>query len=365
MKPDPVRLAIGVSLLLAAAMGCHKAADETTETSAAVPVEVAEAHTGTVRAVIATTGTADPAPGADWTIIAPAPARVVEITKAEGDRVRKGELLVRFDAPPLRSDLATRSGELAAARARVENARKNEARVASLLEHGIASRKEVEDAQRELREAEAAVRQGSGTQAAAADLVARTSVYARFNGLVAHRSHNPGDLVDAAATDPVMRVVDPTHMQVTASVAVADLPRISVGQPARVIVPGAEADTAETARVVSRPAAVDVATGTSVVRLGLGRGTRLTAGTPVQIEIQTEEHKDVVIVPAPAIVRDEDKTFVYVLGADQKAHRKPVVLGIVAGEDAEIRSGVAASEKVVTKGHAELPDGAAVTVMQK
>jgi len=367
-RSNPAPLAAVATVLLvvvaAVALGCHKAADETTETSAAVPVEVAEAHIGTVRAVVATTGMADPGPGADWTIIAPAPARVVEITKAEGDRVRKGELLVRFDAPPLRSDLATRSGELAAARARVENARKNEARVALLLEHGIASRKEVEDAQRELREAEAAVRQGSGTQAAAADLVAQTSVYARFNGVVAHRTHNPGDVVEAVATDPVMRVVDPTRMQVTASVPVADLPRISVGEPARIIVPGGEAGAAETARVISRPASVDVATGTAVVRLGLGSGTRLTAGTPVQIEIQTEEHKDVVIVPSLAIVRDEDKAYVYVLGADQKAHRKPVVLGIVAGEDAEIRSGVVASDKVIVKGQEELPDGAAVTVQK-
>jgi len=358
-------LLLATGMLSLAVAGCHKAAEETTETTAAVPVEVAEAHVGTVRAIVAITGTAEPAPGADWTIIAPAPARVVEITKAEGDRVRKGELLVRFDAPPLRSDLATRSGELAAAHARVENARKNEARVASLLEHGIASRKEVEDAQRELREAEAAVRQGSGTQAAAADLVAQTSVYARFNGLVAHRSHNPGDLVEAAATDPVMRVVDPTRMQVTASVPVAELTRISVGEPARVVVPGAEADTAETARVISRPAAVDVATGTAVARLGLARGTRLTAGTPVQIEIQTEEHKDVVVVPTSAIVREEEKAFVYVLGADKKAHRKPVELGIVAGEDAEIRSGVSASDKVVVKGQEELPDGAVVTVIEK
>lgn len=359
------KLLVAAGILVLAGVACHKAAEETTETTAAVPVEVAEARVDTVRAVVATTGTADPAPGADWTIIAPAPARVVAITKAEGDRVRKGELLVRFDAPPLRADLATRSGELAAAHARVENARKNEARVAQLLEHGIASRKEVEDAQRELREAEAAVRQGSGTQAAAADLVAQTSVYARFNGLVAHRSHNPGDVVEAAATDPVMRVVDPTRMQVTASVPVADIPSIDVGQPAKVVVPGAEADTAETARVVSRPASVDVATGTAVVRLGLGSATRLTVGTPVQVEIQTEEHKDVVVVPASAIVREDEEASVFVVGADRKAHKKKVVLGIVAGEDAEIRSGVTAKEKVIVKGQEELPDGAAVTVLEK
>src|SRR5438093_6538012 len=220
---------VAMSIAAMAAAGCHKAADEQTQTSAAVPVEVALAHVGTIRAVVASTGTADPLPGADWTIIAPQPARVAVITKAEGDRVRKGELLVRFDAPPLRADVATRTGELAAARARLDNARKNETRLAGLLERGIAARKEVEDAQKELREAEAAVRQSSGTHAAASDLAAQATVYARFNGIVAHRSHNPGDIVEAAASDPVLRVVDPTRMQVTASVPVADLVQIAVG----------------------------------------------------------------------------------------------------------------------------------------
>jgi len=356
-------LAAAAALLLAVPFaGCHKAAPEETETTAAVPVEVELARVGTLRAVVAATGTADPMPGADWTIIAPQPARVALITKAEGDRVRKGDLLVRFDAPPLRADLATRSGELSAARAHLENARKNEKRLAGLLERGIASRKEVEDAQKDLRDAEAEVRQASGTQAAAADLAAQAVVYARFNGLVARRSHNPGDIVEAAASDPVMRVVDPSRMQVTASVAVADLVQIAVGQPATVLVPGAAADSVEPAKVISRPAAVDVATGTATVRLSLGAGTRLTAGTPVQVEIQTEEHKDVVIVPASAVVREEEQAFVYVVAADGKAHKKTVVLALVNPKEVEVRSGVLASEKVVVKGQEELPDGATVTV---
>jgi RND family efflux transporter MFP subunit len=359
-----VRRLVTLIVAAATAITCHKAAEEETETTAAVPVEVVAARIGTVRAVVAATGTADPAPGADWTIIAPQPARVAEITKAEGDRVRKGELLVRFDAPPLRADLATRTGELAAARARLENARKNEARLAGLLERGIASRKEVEDAQRELREADAAVRQAGGTHAAAADLAAQATVYARFNGIVAHRSHNPGDVVEAVATDPVLRVVDPSRMHITASVAVADLMHIAVGQPAQVTVPNAGSGTAESARVISRPAAVDVATGTADVRLALASGTRLTAGTPVQVEIQTEEHKDVVIVPATAIVREEEKTSVYVVDAELHAHRKPVVVGLVSGDEAEIRSGIVASEKVIVKGQEELPDGAVVTVQK-
>jgi hypothetical protein len=151
-------------------------------------------------------------------------------------------------------------------------------------------------------------------------------------------------------------------MEVTASVPVADLGQIAVGQPAIVVVPGAAADNVEPAKVISRPAAVDVATGTATVRLGLGAGTRLTAGTPVQVEIQTEEHKDVVIVPASAVVREEEESFVFLVGPEGKAHKKKVAIGIVTAKEAEVRSGVLASQKVIVKGQEQLPDGATVTV---
>ncbi|HEY2944586.1 MAG TPA: efflux RND transporter periplasmic adaptor subunit [Vicinamibacteria bacterium] len=356
-----LRAAGVLAAAVAAAWACHKAPKEEIETETAVEVEVKPARVDTMRAVITATGTVEPAPGADWTITAPAPARIAEMPKAEGDAVRAGDLLVRFDAPTLRSDVATRSGELAQAQARLENARKNYARLSTLLERGIAAKKEVEDARREVEEATAAVRESTNTRGAAADLAGRAIVRARFSGVVAHRWHNPGDLVDASASDPVLRVIDPSRLQVQAQVPVGELPRITVGSPARVTVPGAPADLAAPAKVVSRPAAVDVASGTATVRLSVS-GSKLAAGTPVTAEILAEEHKDVVVVPAAAVLHEEDKTYVFVVGPDKKAHRKEVTVGIVAGEDAEIRSGIAVSEQVVVRGHEELPDGAAVTV---
>jgi RND family efflux transporter MFP subunit len=356
-----VRAAAVLAAAVAAAWACGKAPKDEIQTETAVEVEVRPARVDTVRAVIAAAGTVEPAPGADMTVTAPAPSRVVEIPKAEGDPVRRGDLLVRFDAPSLRADAATRAGERAQAEARLENARKNFARLSALLERGIAAKKEVEDARREVDEATAAVRQSTNTLAAATDAAARAVARATFNGVVAHRWHNPGDMVDAAASDPVLRVVDPTRLQVQAQVPVGELARITVGSEARVTVPGSTEDLAAPGKVVSRPAAVDVTSGTAAVRIAIA-GSRLAAGTPVKVEILAEEHKGVVVVPAAAIVREEDKRYVFVVGADKKAHRKEVTLGIVAGEDAEIRSGVAVSEQVIVRGHGELPDGAAVTI---
>lgn len=346
-------------LLLAAALpGCRKKPAEEVATQEAVAVEVEPAHTGDLRAVITATGTVEPAAGADWTIVAPGPARIAEMPKAEGDRVRPGDLLVRFDAPTLRSDASIKSADAAQARANLENARKNHARLTLLLEKGIAARKEVENAEKELLDAEAAVRGARSAAANAAELAGRSVVRARFAGLVAKRSHNPGDTVDGAAGDPVLRVIDPSRLEVTVSVPVGDLGRIVVGRASRVRAPGAESDSWE-GRVLSLPAAVDTATGTATVRISAPAG--LAVGTPVQVELVAEEHKGVVIVPAAAVVKEDDKATVFVVGADGKAHRRAVTLGIETLEEIEIQKGVAAGEKVIVKGHEELPDGATVS----
>ena len=75
-----------------------------------------------------------------------------------------------------------------------------------------------------------------------------------------------------------------------------------------------------------------------------------------------EQREGALIVPAAAIVRNDNKAAVFVVGGDNKAHRRDVVVGLVSDDDAQIVSGVRDGEKVVVKGHNELPDGATVTV---
>ncbi len=343
----------GIALVAA----CHKGPAEDVATTAPVPVQVAEAHLGTITEYLRVTGTVDPAPGADWTALPPDRALVAEVRYATGDMVRRGSVVVRFDAPPLRSDLATRAGELASARARLENARKNHDRLALLLEKGIASRKEMEDARKELLDSEAAVRQSGQTHEAAAELAARATAVAPFDGVVSQRWHNPGEIIDA--NEHVLRLVDPRRLQVTASVPVADASRVVIGRAARVTVPGNDR-VERSGKVVGAPAFVDPATGTAAVRVAVSGP--LPVGATVEAAIVADQRSNVLIVPSGAILREEDKTSVFVVSSDSKAHRHAVVVGLTSGDEVQIVSGVRDGEKVVVKGHEELPDGAVVTI---
>lgn len=333
---------------------------EDVETEAAPAVQTVTLRPQTFDAIVSAAGVVSAAPGADWTITAPEPARIVEIPKAEGDRVKPGDLLVRFEIPSLSTDLSQRESEVRQAQAHMTNAQASVNRLTTLVQHGVAAQKDLEDAQRDLSEAEAALAQAQSAQRNASVLASRSVVRARFQGVVAKRAHNPGDMVDASATDVILRIIDPNRLQVVASLAVADLTRVKTGQPARITVPGAEAP--EMGRVLTTPAAVNAGGVAADVRIAFDRHTSLPVGTPVRVDIVTDEHANALVVPADAVLHEGGETSVMVAGSDNKAHKRAVTTGLTSAKEVEITSGLKAGDAVIVQGQQGLPDGAPVSV---
>jgi len=81
----------------------------------------------------------------------------------------------------------------------------------------------------------------------------------------------------------------------------------------------------------------------------------------VQLTIEAEEHRDVVLVPAAAVTHEGEEAAVFVVNGE-KAERRVVMLGITDDAHAEIRSGIKAGDAVIVTGQAGLPDGAAITL---
>jgi RND family efflux transporter MFP subunit len=351
-----------IAVLAVVVSACSGTSVEEVETTAATAVKTVAVTPHTVEGIVASSGTVTAAPGADWTITAPESGRIAELPKAEGDRVKPGDLLVRFEIPSLTSDVAARRAEAQQAEARVDNAQASVTRLTTLVEHGVAAQKELEDAKRDLAEAAASLKQAETGRESAGQLEARTVVRARFAGVIAKRAHNPGDMVEATASDVILRVIDPSRLQVVASVAIPDLVRVQVGRPVRILVPGAAEPV--TGRVLTRPAAVDPAGVAADVRIAFDAPTQLAAGTPVRLEIVAEQRPNALAVPAGALIREENDAFVMVAGSDNKAHRQKVTVGLTTPLEVEILGGLKSGDAVIVQGHQGLPDGAAITISQ-
>jgi RND family efflux transporter MFP subunit len=349
-----------VAVALATAIGCSKPTAETTTSEAPVPVKVAAAMTGSIRSLIHATGVVAPAPEGELIVIAPDPGRIAELPRAEGDRVARGDVLVRFEIPSLPAEVQRQTAEVQRAQAALASVRFNQTRQRELFDRGIAARKDVEDSDRQVADSQAAVGQAEASRAAAITAAERATVRATFNGVIAKRFHNPGDLVEAAASDPVLRVIDPQRLEVVASVPLSDSPRVTVG--AGGWMKGAVTGAPDLAlKVISRPAQVEQGTATIPVRLAFVASPNLAAGSPVQVDIDAEQHTSVVLVPSAAIVREGEETAIFVAMGD-KAQRRPVQIGLTDGTDVEIVSGVKTGEMVIVEGQNGLPDDAKIMV---
>jgi RND family efflux transporter MFP subunit len=355
------RLAI-IILAPAIAVSCSRQSEEEVESETIVPVRAVAAARGPVRASIHATGQVVPAPGAELVVVAPEVSRIAEVPHAEGDRVKRGDVLARFEAPNLTADVEKQQAEVTRAEAALQAANAAQTRGQQLFDRGVAARKEVEEATKNVAEAQAALSQARSALTAAQSVAGRAVVRATFDGVIAKRMHNPGDVVDASANDAVLRVIDPRRLEVVAAVPLADSSRVTIGAPARIAV----ASTGEKnigLTVLARPAAVDPGTATLPIRLRFDRPATVPAGTFVQVDISAEQHAKVVLVPAVAIVRDGEDTVVFVTDG-KTAARRPVTLGITDGTQTEVVSGVNEGDMVIVDGQAGLPDEARVTLVK-
>ncbi len=338
---------------------CSQSTPEEVESEAVVPVRTAAAEKESIRGVVHATGLVTPAPGAELIVIAPEAARISEIQLGEGERVKRGDVLVRFEIPGAAAEVDKQAAEVKRAQAGVANATANLTRAQDLFKRGVAARKEVEDAERQIADAQAAVAQAEAALSAAQTVATRSVVHATFDGLVAKRYHSPGDVVEASASDPVLRVIDPQRLEVVASVPLTEVTRVVLGASGR-LTGRLAGDSEITLKVVSRPSAVDPGTATIPIRLGFVRPTNLPAGAPVQVDIDAEKHDQAIVVPDAAIVREGDETAVFIVH-DDKAARRQVRIGLSDGTNTEILSGVSAGDQVIVEGQTGLPDGATVT----
>jgi len=365
----PVWASAALAIALTAAAACVRTAPQEAEVEQGVPVIAEPVRLGTIRATISATGVVSTLPGATFTVVASQAGRIADIMKTVGDSVRSGEVLVRFEYPSLTAQAAVNTAAAKAAGSKLQQSRVAQARVRGLLSSGAASQREMDDADREvtIAEAELAVAQAAMTSTEAAGQ--NTLILAPFNGTVTARLHEVGDLVRPEDTDPILQLIDPRQVQLTATVPVADLTRFTVGATARAIAAIRPIDafrverqpTSELLRVASRPEP-DAGATTVAVTLAFDSPTELAPGTQVGIEIDGEQRLNVPLVPAIAVLREPGSGPVVVVAAGSIAQRRAVVTGLEDSEFIEIRSGLKAGELIVTQGHSSLREGTPITV---
>jgi len=179
----------------------------------------------------------------------------------------------------------------------------------------------------------------------------RTEVRAPVDGIVSRRTARVGAIATAIG-EPMFRIVARNEIELDAEVTEDRIVRVQPGQPARVDVAGLD-PIIGTVRLVS--AEVDKSTRLGRVRIFLGDRPGLRIGSFARGLIDTAKSNGI-SVPASAILYGRDGPTVQVV-RDGKVETRRVETGLLAGGQAEIRSGVMDGDLVVERAGTFLRDG--------
>jgi len=258
-------------------------------------------------------------------IRSPTPGRIVGMKLVSGDSVRKGQVVAHVI-----------NREIEAAQAGLEVARKIEPNEADALAKSV----------------------GRYNHSVGIPVIAPEA------GVVSQPPATSGQMV--ADLDTLVDLIDPASVYVEASVPVSQLSFVKSGMSATVtsaILPGIEMP----ARVGPMMPAFDATTASSAMRMDFVGAQRIAeAGAPVEIRVETASAPVAVVIPASALFQDPgaDQYHVFVVGADGRAHRTVVKLGLRDPERVQVIAGIKAGDLVITSGGYALSDGLNVHVAQ-
>ena len=286
--------------------------------------------------------------------------RVDSVAVEVGDRVRRGDVLLRLDTRTLDVALAGADASVAQAQAALQLAIDKARRARTLVAQQLISAQSAE----ELVSAEQNARAQLAVSRAQRDQARLQRDYAQVrapdDGVVSARSVQPGQLANPGAE--LLRLIRRGELEWRAELAEGDLIRVAPGTEVRI---GGNGAAVVVGRVRQVSPALDARSRTGLIYADLDDSTgRLRAGMFAEGRIVLGRDQ-VLAVPAEAVLRRDGHAYVVVVDAGSRARMRRVEIGSTKGSQVEVRSGLGKGESIVARGAGFLNDGDLVRVVAK
>jgi len=308
------------------------------------------------------------------------PLRVQEVRFKEGERVKKGDVIVKLDDSELKLKLELQRAALTATELRLHEieeryrlATQNYERAKGLFAEGVipdstfdevksqytSSGKEYEIAKNAIIEARLNIRLTE-------EELEKTNIRAPFAGLIAFLDATPGEIppyvspevatftgtaIPTSGTKPFIEIIDDSVLKIKVPFDEVDATRIRSGQPVRIM-----SDTVPDRVFYGKVTYVSPVVSktqeqnrTVDVEIDINRNAkeRLTVGASADAEIILEVKKDVLTVPTNTVIEREGKRFVYTVEGG-RIKKKIVETGISNWVSTEIIDGLKEGDQVIT-----------------
>lgn len=291
--------------------------------------------------------------------------RIDKVLFTEGQRVKKGDVLVQIDSRPFAIQLASTQAAFARDSANLKNARVNLERYKTLSQQNLIAVQQMTDQQASVDQLDAQVR-ADQTQIDAAKLSLDYSrITSPIDGVTGVRLVDPGNVVHPSDPGGLLVVAQLDPIAVLFTLPEDDLPSIIEAMNARTLTVEALSRDGEKSLGDGKLSVIDneINQATATIRLKAifdNPKHLLWPNQFVKARLRLATRNGAIVVPAAAVQHGPQGTFVYVVG-DGAVTVRPIAVDAIEGEIAVVSKGLQPLEQVVVDGQAQIRPGARVS----
>jgi membrane fusion protein (multidrug efflux system) len=291
----------------------------------------------------------------------------------EGGPVKQGQPLFLIDPEPVRARLAAARADVAVAKARLEEARRERDRVLPLFEKNAVSQSRRDEVVSAFEVAQANLAAAESAQRMAELDLEYTDVRAPISGLSSREVLSEGSLVSTEQSSSLLTKivqVDPLYVEFSVPEAEAAMIRATLAPankanpPTVTLVLENGQEYPETAKVTFIDNAVDLNSGTVRVRAVLSNPeAQLIPGQFIRARVNGVMLSNVVTVPRKAIMSSAQGPFIWIVNGEEKVEFRPVQVGRTMGNNIVVTEGLAPGDRYVVDGVLKVQPGIQVSAV--
>jgi multidrug efflux system membrane fusion protein len=284
---------------------------------------------------------------------------VDRVNYKEGDEVRRGDILFSIDPRPYQAAVNSATARLERARATVLLAQVRDQRAQTLVLTSAVSRDEADTRHATHLQSQADVLDAEAALTLAKLNLEFTEVHAPIDGRVSRALLTVGNLAVAdqsllttmVSQDPVYVYFDPDeHSYLRYRTEARQDPHNATALTVRVGLANEEGFP-HVGKVDFLDNKVDRTTGSIRVRATLeNRERAFTPGLYARVQVSNDNEEEAILIDDKAVLTDQDRKYVYVLGSGSKAQRKDIKPGRMSQGRRVVESGLAPGDKIIIGG---------------
>ncbi len=288
--------------------------------------------------------------------------QIMKVNFREGQEVREGDLLIEIDSRPYEVQVEQLQAALFRDQAQLRDARLNLERYTALIPSGSIAQQQVDTQKALVDQLDGTVRNDQAQIDAAKLNIVYCHITAPFNGRVGLRQVDPGNIVHAADTNPMLILTQLQPIAVIFTLPEDVLPRVAQQMTHGTLEVDAlsrdDQTKLGTGKLLTIDNQIDPTTGTAKLKAVFdNRDNKLWPNQFVNANLLLETRKNSTVLPTAAILRGPQGTFVYTVNADKTVQDKPVTVALTQGDSTVVTEGVNPGDTVVTDGQDKLQRG--------